>query len=168
RPLPFRVDYPAAVPGDVGFDRREGVYPGVGVRYHLVVLWNTSGDHVAVRGGSRIRPAGYRDALPGGGDAWAFGDSDGSHVQHERGGDRPGGRRQTPPRALVHGKPDHPQQGCVTVETSYEGLMDTDAYQDGSWAQFLPTEAQNSYTDKRSDILLNAVSGTANATFNGL
>jgi Phage capsid family len=61
-----------------------------------------------------------------------------------------------------------PSKVAVTVETSYEGLMDTDAYQDGSWAQFLPTEAQNSYTNKRSDILLNAVSGTANATFNGL
>ena len=61
-----------------------------------------------------------------------------------------------------------PSKVAVTVETSYEGLMDTDAYQDGSWAQFLPVEAQNSYTNKRSDILLNAVQGTANATFNGL
>ena len=61
-----------------------------------------------------------------------------------------------------------PSKVAVTVETSYEGLMDTDLYGDGSWAAFLPTEATNSYTNKRSDILLNAVSGTANATFNGL
>jgi HK97 family phage major capsid protein len=61
-----------------------------------------------------------------------------------------------------------PSKVAVTVETSYEGLMDTDAYGDGSWASFLPVEAQNSYTNERSDILLNAVSGTANATFNGL
>jgi hypothetical protein len=61
-----------------------------------------------------------------------------------------------------------PSKVAVTVETSYEGLMDTDAYQDGSWAQFLPIEAQNSYTNKVNDLLLNAVSGTANATFSGL
>jgi len=61
-----------------------------------------------------------------------------------------------------------PSKVAVTVETSYEGLMDTDLYGDGSWAQFLPVEAQNSYTNKRSDIILNAVNGTANATFNGL
>lgn len=61
-----------------------------------------------------------------------------------------------------------PSKVAVTVETSYEALMDTDAYGNGSWASFLPVEAQNSYTNKRSDILLNAVQGTANATFNGL
>lgn len=61
-----------------------------------------------------------------------------------------------------------PSKVAVTVETSYEALMDTDAYGNGSWASFLPIEATNSYTNKVSDILLNAVSGTANATFNGL
>jgi hypothetical protein len=61
-----------------------------------------------------------------------------------------------------------PSKVAVTVSTSYEALMDTDLYQSGSFANFLPVEAQNSYTNKRSDILLNAVSGTAGATFNGL
>jgi hypothetical protein len=61
-----------------------------------------------------------------------------------------------------------PSKVAVTVSTSYEAMMDTDLYQSGSFASFLPVEAQNSYTNKRSDILLNAVSGTAGATFNGL
>jgi HK97 family phage major capsid protein len=61
-----------------------------------------------------------------------------------------------------------PSKVAVTVSTSYEALMDTDLYQNGSFANFLPVEAQNSYINKRSDILLNAVSGTAGATFNGL
>jgi Phage capsid family len=61
-----------------------------------------------------------------------------------------------------------PSKVACTVETSYEGLMDTDSYGDGSWAQFLPVEATNAYRDKVNDILLNAVSGTASATFNGL
>jgi hypothetical protein len=61
-----------------------------------------------------------------------------------------------------------PSKVAVTVETSYEGLMDTDTYGDGSWAQFLPVEATNSYVNERSAILLNAVNGTAGATFDGL
>jgi HK97 family phage major capsid protein len=61
-----------------------------------------------------------------------------------------------------------PSKVAVTVSTSYEALMDTDLYQNGSFANFLPTEATNSYLNKRSDILLNAVSGTAGATFSGL
>jgi HK97 family phage major capsid protein len=61
-----------------------------------------------------------------------------------------------------------PSKVAVTVSTSYEALMDTDLYQNGSFANFLPVEAQNSYINKRSDILLNAVSGTAGATFSGL
>jgi HK97 family phage major capsid protein len=61
-----------------------------------------------------------------------------------------------------------PSKVAVTVSTSYEALMDTDSYSNGSFASFLPVEATNSYINKRSDILLNAVSGTAGATFNGL
>ena len=61
-----------------------------------------------------------------------------------------------------------PSKVAVTVSTSYEALMDTTMYGNGSFAAFLPTEATNSYINKRSDILLNAVSGTANATFSGL
>ena len=61
-----------------------------------------------------------------------------------------------------------PSKVAVTVETSYEALMDTDSYSNGSFASFLPIEATNSYINKRSDIILNAISGTANATFNGL
>jgi hypothetical protein len=61
-----------------------------------------------------------------------------------------------------------PSKVAVTVSTSYEALMDTDLYQNGSFASFLPVEAQNSYTNKRSDILLNATSGSAGATFSGL
>lgn len=61
-----------------------------------------------------------------------------------------------------------PSKVAVTVETSYEGLMDTEAFGDGSWAAFLPVEATNSYQNKVSDIILNAQNGTANATFNGL
>jgi hypothetical protein len=61
-----------------------------------------------------------------------------------------------------------PSKVAITVETSYEGLMDTDAYGDGSWASFLPVEATNAYLDKVNDILLNAVSGSSNATFSGL
>ena len=61
-----------------------------------------------------------------------------------------------------------PSKVAVTVSTSYEALMDTDAYANGSFASFLPTEAQNSYTNKTSDIILNAINGTAGATFSGL
>jgi HK97 family phage major capsid protein len=42
-----------------------------------------------------------------------------------------------------------PSKVAVTVSTSYEALMDTDLYQTGSFASFLPVEAQNSYTNKR-------------------
>jgi hypothetical protein len=49
-----------------------------------------------------------------------------------------------------------------------DGLVDSAGVAADDPAQFLPVEAQNSYTDKCSDILLNAVSGTANSTFNGL
>jgi hypothetical protein len=61
-----------------------------------------------------------------------------------------------------------PSKVAVTVSTSYEALMDTDSYSNGSFASFLPVEATNSYTNKCSDLLINATSGTANATFSGL
>jgi HK97 family phage major capsid protein len=61
-----------------------------------------------------------------------------------------------------------PSKVAVTVSTSYEALMDTDSYSNGSFAAFLPVEATNSYTNTRSHAIINAQNGTANATFNGL
>ena len=61
-----------------------------------------------------------------------------------------------------------PSKVAVTVTTTLEAWQDTDRYEDGSFARFLPVEATASHNNKRSDILLNAISGTADATFDGL
>lgn len=55
-------------------------------------------------------------------------------------------------------------QASVTLEA----WQDTGNYGEGQFAAWLPTELTRSLINEESNVLLNAVSGTGNATFNGI
>ena len=55
-------------------------------------------------------------------------------------------------------------QASVTLEA----WQDTENYGEGQFAPWLPTELTRSLINEESNVLLNAVSGTGNATFNGI
>jgi hypothetical protein len=61
-----------------------------------------------------------------------------------------------------------PTKIAATVTTTLEAWQDTDRYGEGSFAAYLPAELTRSLINEESNILLNAVSGTGGATFNGL
>ena len=54
------------------------------------------------------------------------------------------------------------------VSVTLEAWQDTDRYGPGSFAQWLPTELTRSLINEESSAILNSVSGTGNATFNGI
>jgi Phage capsid family len=54
------------------------------------------------------------------------------------------------------------------VSVTLESWQDTGAYGEGSFASWLPTELTRSLVNEESNIIANAVSGTGNATFNGI
>jgi HK97 family phage major capsid protein len=54
------------------------------------------------------------------------------------------------------------------VSLSLESWQDTLQYGEGSFSAWLPQELTRSLINEESNLLLNAVSGTGNATFNGL
>jgi hypothetical protein len=61
-----------------------------------------------------------------------------------------------------------PTKLAATVTVTLEAWQDTDKYGPASFAQWLPTELTRSLINEESNVLLNAVNGTGNATFNGL
>jgi hypothetical protein len=54
------------------------------------------------------------------------------------------------------------------VSVTLEAWQDTDRYGPGQFSQWLPTELTRSLINTESSALLNSVSGTGNATFNGI
>lgn len=54
------------------------------------------------------------------------------------------------------------------VSVTLEAWQDTEKYGEGQFAAWLPTELTRSLINEESNLLLNAVSGTGNATFNGI
>ena len=54
------------------------------------------------------------------------------------------------------------------ASVSLQGLWDSEGYGEANLAAFIPFELQRDLVNTESNMLLNAVSGTANATFNGL
>jgi hypothetical protein len=54
------------------------------------------------------------------------------------------------------------------VSVSLEAWQDTDRYGPGQFSQWLPTELTRSLVNQESSVILNAVSGTNGATFNGI
>lgn len=61
-----------------------------------------------------------------------------------------------------------PMKLAGQVSVTLEAWQDTENYGEGQFAQWLPTELTRSLINEESSALLNAVSGTGNATFNGL
>jgi hypothetical protein len=61
-----------------------------------------------------------------------------------------------------------PTKVAGQVSVSLEAWQDTGNYGEASFSSWLPTELTRSLINEESNILLNAVSGTANATFNGI
>src|SRR5271156_4056486 len=51
---------------------------------------------------------------------------------------------------------------------SLQGMWDSEGYGEANLAAFIPFELQRDLINVESNLLLNATSGTANATFNGL
>jgi hypothetical protein len=54
------------------------------------------------------------------------------------------------------------------VSVTLESWQDTGNYGEGQFSQWLPTELTRSLINEESNILLNAVNGTGNATFSGI
>ena len=61
-----------------------------------------------------------------------------------------------------------PTKIAATVTTTLEAWQDTEKYGEGQFSQWLPVELTRSLINEESSVLLNAVSGTGNATFNGI
>jgi Phage capsid family len=61
-----------------------------------------------------------------------------------------------------------PTKIAATVTVTLEAWQDTDKYGEGSFAQWLPAELTRSLINEESNAILNSVSGTGNATFNGI
>lgn len=61
-----------------------------------------------------------------------------------------------------------PTKIAGTATVTLEAWQDTEKYGEGQFSQWLPTELTRSLINEESNAILNSVSGTGNATFNGI